>query len=87
MEIKMYTKLIIRINGQELEFQAHEIVLIAQNVIENYVFPEDIASQVFMPTPPMYRAFVSKMAKDLTDIGIIEGRLDQYITIPMHKRV
>lgn len=80
----MYTKLIIRINGQELEFQAHEIVLIAQNVIENYVFPEDIASQVFMPTPPMYRAFVSKMAKDLTDIGIIEGRLDPYITIPMH---
>jgi hypothetical protein len=84
MVIKMYTKLIIRINGQELEFKAHEIVLIAQNVIENYVFPEDIASQVFMPTPPMYRAFVSKMAKDLTDIGIIEGRLDPYITIPMH---
>lgn len=82
----MYTKLIIHINGREIEFQAHEIVLIAQNVIENYALPENIATQVFMPTPSIYRAFVSKRANDLTDIGVIEGELDPYITIPMHIR-
>ncbi len=82
----MYTKLIIRINEREIEFQAHEIVLIAQNVIDNYALPEDIATQVFMPTPSIYRAFVSKRANDLTDIDVIEGKFDPYITIPMHIR-
>jgi hypothetical protein len=80
----MYIKLIIRLNDHKIVFQAHEIVRIAHDVMENYAFPEDIATQVFIPEPPIYKAFISKMVEKITDIGVIEGRIDPYITIPMH---
>ena len=80
----MYTKLIIRINGHEITFQAHEIVLIAQNIIENYVFPP--TTRVFMPEPTMYELLISIMVKEATEIGVIEGAIDPFITIPMHIR-
>jgi hypothetical protein len=80
----MYTKLIISLNGHEVVFQAHEIVLIAQNVINNYVFPTNIATQVSVPEPQFYRENIATRVTTLSLSEIAEGAVDDAITLPLY---
>ncbi len=80
----MYTKIIINMNGKEIIFKAHEIVVIARSVIENYLLPEDMNQQLHIYTPKEYRALVSLLTSEGSDMDIIDGSIDPLITVPMH---
>jgi hypothetical protein len=80
----MYTKIIFDINGKKIIFKAHEIVVIARSVVENYPLPKDMNKQLYIYTPNEYRALVSLLAREGSDMDIIDGSIDPYITVPMH---
>ena len=81
---KMYTKLVIHYKGRDIEFQAHEIVLLAQNIIQSYALPYDIEAQVSIPTFDQWFRFLRQMDSTISMENIIAGALDPYITIPLH---
>lgn len=80
----MYTKMIISVNGKKIIFKAHEIVMIARSIVENYPIPENVNQQLRIYTPDEYRQLIRYAASLGNDMDVISGSIDACLVVPMH---
>jgi hypothetical protein len=74
----MFSKLVFAVESIKIEFHLHEIVKIAQQIVDD---TKD--EKIVIPSKGMYQKILMTAMNGMGDQDVINGKIDQFLLIPM----